>query len=167
MKFLDYIETKNPHAIETIVCQEILLIPHVKMDEETRMLMALLLSEKNSINIPEKEKPFLYAVIEKRVTHCFTIQITDSRLLLFLAFIAKSPGVAILYLWYLQYWCFNSNIRKLDLETFCEIFPMGFPTDLELRRIWNSQKVDREAGSDNLVDYSSAGMSIQFVSEKK
>jgi len=118
------------------------------------------------LNIPDKEKPFLFQVIEKRLQYCFTIKIEDQRLILFLCALAESPGSAIMYLWYLQYWCFVNEVKELNLELFCEkIFPMGFFSKIDLSKIWDSQKVLRDRndnGSDNLVDYASAGMSIQF-----
>jgi len=60
----------------------------------------------------------------------------------------------------------KNNHNIIDLKMFCEIFPNGFPSEQDLEKIWDGQKVDREKNnqmaSDNLVDYQSAMGSIQF-----
>lgn len=161
-----YSKTQEENAIEEIVCKEMSKLTVIPMDEGVgRLLMTLLLSSK-PLEIPEEEKPFLYSLIEKRVENCFTFKIKETKLILFLALVSESPGKAILYLWYLQYWCYNKNIRELDLNIFCQrIFPNGFFRDKDLKEIWDGQKVIRERaelGSDNLVDYNLAGKSIHF-----
>ncbi len=164
---LQYSETQNPKAIEENICLKIKQSPHLEMDNETTEILMRLINAKNkNFEIPENEKPFLYAVIEKRIKHCFQFIINDNRLILMLTQISKSPGAAIMILWYLQWWCANHDCKELDLEIFCEkIFPMGFPSQNALHSIWDSQKVKtsiENRGSDNLVDYASAGQSLLF-----
>ncbi len=162
---IKYSETTDPTIIEREICKKMHSLRRESMDEEmTETLMRIYLAK--GLNIPDKEKPFLFQVIEKRLKYCFTIKIEDQRLILFLCALAESPGSAIMYLWYLQYWCFINDVKQLNLELFCEkIFPMGFFSRDDLSKIWDFQKVSstrEENGSDNLVNYSSAGMSIQY-----
>jgi len=162
---LENSEIENPNAIETIICKAFESIKCVPMTEDiANILINLLCAPK--INFDD-DKPFLVAVMEKRVEFNHTFKINDNKLYLFLAILTKSPGTAIMYLWYLQYWCFNNNVKELNIDIFCEnIFPFGMPPTDELQKIWESQKVLKDRynlGSDNLVDYVSAGGSIQFT----
>lgn len=161
-------EVENPSAIETHVCKKIEICPKEELSKEDgSLLFQLFFLSKDAplAEIPQKDKPFLYQVIEKRIKFCFDYQINDVALLLFLTSIAKNPAVAVMYCWYLQYWAKTNNVKEINLMTFCEkIFPMGFPSETQMSSIWQSQKVDRKgkSGSDNLVDYANAGKSLQF-----
>ncbi len=135
--------------------------------------LLLLASSKNTFSnwpLLEKEKPFLYKVIEQRVQACFTFKITDCRLIMWLCMISKSPGTAVMYLAYLQYWCKKNNVKEIDIDIFCEkVLPSGYPSEEDLQEIWDAQKVIRTKtkgdifpGSDNLLDYQQAYKSIQF-----
>lgn len=161
-------EALNPNAIEIHVCKKIEICPKEELSKEDgSLLFQLLFLSKNAplAEITEKDKPFLYQVIEKRIKFCFDYQINDVALLLFLTSIAKNPAVGVMYCWYLQYWAKANNVKEINLMTFCEkIFPMGFPSETQMSSIWQGQKVQREknGGSDNLIDYSTAGKSLQF-----
>ena len=160
MKNLD---VNNPTEIEKNVSEKMAQLQTVPMNEEMSGLLISLMFMKKDFEMPEDKKPFLYAVIEKRVEHCFTFKITDARLILLLAIVSVNPGTAVMYLWYLQYWCFKNNVKEIDLDVVCgRIFPMGFFKEKDLEEIWDEQKVKSDGGSDNLVDYASAGTSIQF-----
>ena len=129
------------------------------------MLVKLLLMRGKMPMIPEAQKPFLYKLIEKRLEHCFTYKITDARLLLMMVLICQTPGIAVMYMAYLQYWCKKNFSESIDLDVFCEkIFPWGFPGDDDLHKLWDSQKVEQNGpgSSDNLLDYSMAYQTIQI-----
>lgn len=159
-------------SVEELFCKEFeKLKQHPMSVGDTEFLLRLMMSKKTSLeNCPLKgdEKPFLYQLIEKRIEHCFTYKITDSRLIMFLVIITKSAGTAVMYMAYLQYWCKKHDIKEIDLDIFCEqIFPMGFPIDDDLRKLWYSLKVSKDkmalgGSSDNLLDYQTAYKSIQF-----
>lgn len=164
-------EALNPSAIEINVCKKIEICPKEQLNDENNGFLIQLLFASRSRSfpkiseIPEKEKPFLYKVIEKRVNACCNYKINDVALILFLDLISENPAVAVMYCWYLQYWAKKNNVKEIDLHIFCEkIFPMGFPSKTQWSTIWDSQKIQREnnAGSDNLVDYATAGKSLQF-----
>jgi hypothetical protein len=161
------IETiKDPSAIEVLVCMEIeSSFKRELTKDEFEIFAKLILSKDKGFSIPEKEQPFVYKVIEARAKS-FQYKLTDPRLILFLAMIAESPGKAVMYLWYIQYIFHKKGLSNIDLECFgTEILPMGYPTNERLSEIWDGQKVNRPRdyyGSDNLLDYMSAGESIMF-----
>ena len=104
-------------------------------------------------------------MIIKRISVQFTYTVSDDRVILLLAHVAQNPGTAVMYLWYLQYYCKKNNVKDIDLTMFCTyIFPMGFPSTSDLKQLWDTQKVnnEKEGFSDNLLDYHIAGKSIQF-----
>jgi hypothetical protein len=165
---LENSETNNPKAIEIHVCEKMNSLKRFPMDNELGMTLAqLLLIPKNGMLLKEKEKPSLCKIIELRIEHCFTFKIQDDRLILFLAAISESAGTAIMYLWFIQWWCFRNSVYVIDLNIFCQkIFPVGFFGKSDLQKVWDGQKVRREyLASDNLVDYSHAGVSIQFIKD--
>lgn len=156
---LDKKEIENPRAIEENVCLKIKSLRTFPMSEnDTEILCMLLMSNNRNPVIPQEQKPFLYQLIEKRLEVVLKFKINDSRLILFLMQVTETPGKAVMMLWYLQWWCHTKNMTELDLDTFCrDIFPMGFPSDEDLSKVWNEQKI---IGAGNLVDYTSAGQSI-------
>lgn len=170
MTLLEFETTKQADAVEKIFCVRFSKLKTFPMSDANSEILVKLLLAKNVIkDIAEKEKPWLYQIIEKRIQLCFTFKISDPRLILFIALVAGSPGTAVMYLAYLQYWCKQNNIKELDLDIFCErIFPMGFPCENDLHELWDSQKINRpdSNGSDNLLDYSSAYQSIQFAKKE-
>jgi hypothetical protein len=158
---LDFNVTEQDNSIEELFAKEFEKTEKHPMDEfTTEMLVKLHLSKNTSYAIPEGEKPFLYKLMEKRieVLHDFEL---DERTLLFLCCICKSAGVSVMYIWYLQYKSKKRNIKEISLESFCEIFPVGFPSEDDLHRMWDNQKVlVKGMGSDNLLDYPYAGKSL-------
>ncbi len=166
---LEHEITKQPDAIEVHFCKPFDELKRHSMDSETfKMLAQLLLIPKNG-TFSDDDKPFLVQLIEKRIPGCFTFQINDERLIMFLAVLTETTGSAVMYLTYLQYWCKQKNIKEIDLDIFCQrIFPEGFPSKEDLHALWDKTKVGGKPdgshrGSDNLVDYQSAMKSIHFL----
>lgn len=122
------------------------------------------MSKNQPYDIPEKEKPGMMQLIEKRIKGCLTIEVIDVRLIVFLAYLCETPGKAVMYLAYLQYRCKLKGIKHPTLEQFGEMMPWGFPSNEDLKKVWDAQKVTRSGaqGSDNLLDYQTAYKSIQF-----
>lgn len=149
--------TIDPSSIERTVCEAIGNLPTQPMDQDMSSLMIQLMIS-GVRKMTDDEKPFLYQLIEKRVKACFSYTIED-KLILFLCFIAKSPGAAVMYLWYLQMVSRDRGIKHMTLSELCNIFPIGFPSDKALHSVWNSQKVSWR-GSDNMVDHAEAGKSL-------
>lgn len=110
------------------------------------------------------EKPFLMRLIEERVKVCFTYTISECAALM-LARIAQSPGKAIIYCWYLQYWCKKHNVKDVTLIRLLEeIFPYGFFSEEDLERVWKAQKITDYP--DNMLDHAKYGESLQFEKEE-
>lgn len=154
-------ETKiEKNSIEKLICEPFEKLHRFPMNDElSKIMIQLMLSD---VNIPEDERPFLYQLIEKRIKHCFSYEINDPKLILFLCILTETPGNAIMYLTYLQYWCKKNDVKELTFHNFCsEIFPVGFPSEDDLQKLWDSQKVN-VGGSDNLLDHQLALESIQF-----
>lgn len=106
--------------------------------EETELLLHLYTSKENP-NIPEKNKPFLFKLIEKRLS-IYSFTITDVRLIFFLCSISQTPGKAVMYLTYLDYWCKKQDVKVLTFDYFCQkTFPYGFP-DFDNSDIWEKFK---------------------------
>jgi hypothetical protein len=158
-------EANKENAVEELFCKKFEQLKKYPLDEDNSGFLVNLLISRGNIEIPEKEKPFLIKLIEKRIKNCLTYQITDTRLLIFLAILSENPGTAVMYLAYLQYWAKKNNQPIINLTIFCEkIFPWGFPNENDLSDLWNKCKVKREKqlDSDNLLDYDNAYKSIQF-----
>jgi len=110
------------------------------------------------------QKPFLMQLIEKRVEACFTYTISECAALL-LAMVAGYPGAAVIYCWYLQYWCKKNNVKDVTLARVMEeIFPSGFFSEEDLEKTWKAQKV--ALSPDNMLDHAKYGESLQFEREE-
>lgn len=168
-------EKNNPEAIEIFFCKEFEKMKSLPLSVENFGFLYTLgtLNQEqlqNLRNIPEAEKPFIIKLIEKRVEVCFdyTIEL-DPRVKFIVATLGESPGKAVMLLTYIQYKCFKLKIKDLTYEDLMmKIFPIGVPSDEDLNKLWNMQKIDNSIriglipGSDNLLDYPDALKSIRF-----
>jgi hypothetical protein len=158
---LDFNVTEQENSIEELFAKEFEKTKRHPMDKETsEIFLSLVLSQIGTFDIPENEKPFLYALMEKRISVLHDYKL-DDRVLIFLSWICKSAGIGVMYCWYLQYESKKRNMKDISFDNFVEIFPMGFPSEDDLHRLWDSQKVlSKGMGSDNLLDYPQAGKSM-------
>lgn len=166
--------TKDPTAIEVLFCEPFSKLPVREMTkDEMDIFIRLTMIEKDGRDglIPENEDdiPFSIKMLRSSLNNRFTFEMTEP-LQLMVADIAGSVGGIIMFLTYLQYRAKKLNKKKLNIEDFANIFPMGFPIDKALHDIWDSQKVKRSEenvnGSDNLLDYQTALQSIHFSKEE-
>ena len=164
---LGFSYTKKETAIEEILYDFLKNRSRAEMSEDVcETYLTIGMTPKN-LQIPNSEKPFLFQIIEKRVEHCFTFKFIDQRAILAVCLWAESAGNAIMYLWFIQAWCFKNNVKQIDFETLgTKIFPMGIFSKKDLSEVWKSQKVSPDGKNTiyetNLVDYNLAGSSIQF-----
>lgn len=158
---LDFNVTEQKNSIEELFAKKFEKLNKYPMDNETsEIFVKLILSKDSKYEIPENQKPFLYVLIEKRISLVHDYKI-DDRVLLFLSWICKSAGVGVMYCWYLQYEAKKRGVNEITFEIFTEIFAWGFPSEDGLNKIWDEQKViSKDMGSDNLLDYPKAGLSL-------
>ncbi len=163
---LDTSYKNRENAIEEVVYDFLKDCDRVEMSNEVTELYMLISLMSKDVKLSTEEKPFVFQIMEKRVESCFTFKFTDERALLALSIWAESAGVSIIYLWYIQAWCFKNNIREVDFETLgLKIFSRGIFSQKDLKSVWDNQKVKTNSmsESDNLIDYNVAGLSIQFL----
>jgi hypothetical protein len=172
---LDNKLTKDPNSIEEFFCVPFSKMPVEAMDSETsKFFVEAILAEQQGgvspIDDEDDEVPFSVRMVIKSLDNRFTFKMS-APLQLFVSVIARSAGGIIMYLTYLQYRAKKLQKEELSFSDFADIFPKGFPSDKSLQDIWESQKVKRSEvnphGSDNLLDYPKAGISIQFLEEVK
>lgn len=162
---LDASYKNRENGIEEVVYDFLKDCELVAMSEEITQIYAQIAMMPKDVKLPNSNKPHVFQIMEKRLLHSFTFKISDERVLLVITLLSESAGNAIIYLWYIQAWCFKNNIREVDFETFgLMIFPTGVFSEKDLKSVWENQKVERvNMESDNLVDYPVSGMSIQFL----
>lgn len=152
------------NQIEQLIEEHLKDAQRVPMNEQvTRFAVQLVFVDMSGEKL-SSEKPFLMKLIEKRVEVCFTYTISECAALL-LAMVAGYPGAAVIYCWYLQYWCKKNNVKDVTLTRLMdEIFPFGFFSEEDLRRVWEAQKI--AASPDNMLDHAKYGESLQFEREE-
>jgi hypothetical protein len=163
---LDNSYTNRENAIEEVVYDFLKGCQRVELSEEaTQMFIEIGMMPKN-MKLLNQHKPQVFQIIEKRMEYVFTFKVTDERVFLIITLLSQTAGFAMLYLWYIQAWCFKNNIQEVDFETFgIKIFPLGVFSEKDLQSAWDNQKVKRNdmQQSDDLIDYKIAGLSIQFL----
>jgi hypothetical protein len=161
---------KQPYAVEYYICKPIKELNFTPMsDELTKIFVEFAIrNEEDAQKMIDSDKENMlwsYHALVKRVKFLLTINI-DKRSLLFLTFVYEGNiGKLIMLVYYMQYVCFQKNIKEVRFnEEFSMIlFPLGFPDEKDLHKIWESQKVSKGKGnSDNLLDYSEAAKSINY-----
>jgi hypothetical protein len=162
---LDSSYKNKENAIEEVVYNFLKDCDPVEMIQDITETFLMIGMMPKNVKLSIEDKPFVFQVMEKRIEHCFTFKIIDERVLLALSIWAESAGSAILYLWYIQAWCFKNNVKEIDFGTLgVRIFPRGIFSEKDLKSVWENQKVQKSGmASDNLIDYNIAGSSIQFL----
>jgi len=148
--------------------------PTTEMSEEEMMMMLNIMMSKDKtfstdIEILDEEsemyqhfKPLIESfqgqVFLKRIKHFTSLKMSLGAFAMLLQYM-PSPGACVMYAYYL-----DSKLPKdslVTVETFGEIFPMGFFSESQLKEIWAAQKVDSEMAKkhqcvgapDNMIDY--------------
>lgn len=158
-------------AVEEIFCKPFKALPSRELSKsEMQVLTTALLVEESPLEDPfrtinSEEKPFISALVESMLESRFTFQMSNP-MIFFVSLLAKNAGGCVMYLTYLQYQAKLKEDRQITAKDFCDIFPVGVPTEKSISDLWDRQKVERgERGldSDNLLDYQTAMVSIQFT----
>jgi len=125
--------------------------PMSKEMSEIFLRMMFMEQEQQKVKIPQIQSQFLYQIIDKRANY-IGLELSEPAKI-FLMFETKSPGTAVMYLYALR-----SKFTSVTMGNIADMFPMGFPTEPTLHKIWEKQK---DPKGDNYLD------SHQFADIKK
>lgn len=153
-------ENIKENSIEKLFCKPFEQLPCLPIDIELTEVLQML----QFVGCPPVMKQeFLFRVIQKRVDIMYSYELSDD-LICFLCVICETPGTAVMYLTYLQYWAKNNKADWIDLDKFTtKVFPNGFPAKNELNKLWDNQKIKGDAVfTDNLLDYAPALYSLKY-----
>jgi len=165
--FLDYSVTTQENSVETYFCKP--LDEKGKKgsmnDEESRIMITLLMTDDPSIDKMYDEIYNAFHLVKILVGRAEYVGLKiDKRTAIMLGILCKSPGQAVMYVYYLMYKAKNLKKEEITFDTLCrDIFPFGFFTEETLNYYWDEQKVKKDSsrsGSDNLLDYSEAAKSL-------
>lgn len=163
---LDSSYKEKENAIEEVIYDFLKNCEMSEMSEQCEKMFLEIGMLPENIILPDVVKPLIFKMLEIRLEHCFTFKVIDERVLLVITLISKNIDVAMIYMWYIQGWCFKNNVTKIDFETLkTNIFPLGFFSDKDLNTVLENQKVQGMNFLENLVDCNIAGISIQFLEE--
>lgn len=173
MDYLPYEVTEQPDAVEQYVIKVMLACSmDYKMTEVQSKYLIIGLLEEKEIE-PNKELEDFY---NKMKSHSLGLMILEQRLSefgitlsksasLFLATTISTPAKAVMYATFIAYKCKEKSITHVTcFHLSVDMFPDGFFSEKELEEIWTKQKVkipNSGAFSDNLLDYSTAFISIR------
>lgn len=120
-----------------------------EMDKElTEIFIRLLMLEKEEDmkGNPFKNE-FLYQVISKRA-ESIGLKINEQTIV-FLMYLCKTPGSAIMYLYALR-----TKIKELTMEKLTLTCPNGFVSEKDLSELWDMQKgINNGEKVDNCLDF--------------
>ena len=129
--------------------------------EQTSMLMQLIMAsmgkgEKDLADEETLNSVFLAQIAIKRIAAYGLPKITAPFFMASLITFANTPGMIMGMLWLAK--CYSDKVgkKRLTVQDWCEMFPVGTPTEEECEKWWDSQKITWERKgmeSDNTVDY--------------
>lgn len=82
---------------------------------------------------------FMYKIIDKRAQFV-GLNMTEA-VKVILCMLCDSPGTAVMYIYALRYSQVNAQLTSIDTLQLAQVFKLGFPTEAELSRLWDLQKV--------------------------
>ena len=158
-------ETKNPSAVEEYFCKPLAKFVPIPLTKNQMQMMLSVCSAKDE-NVAQMERDFteiywFYPAIEKRINACFTYTM-DAKAKMLLATWCNTIGDAVMYLTLLQFKCKQRGLKALNYDALALMFGDGIIDRDFMHKCWDAQKVERESGSDNLIDYATAGKSLHF-----
>jgi hypothetical protein len=166
MKYLDYEVTKIPDSIEMLFCKPLSENGKIEKATENQMKIILFAMTSTPREIDEvyesiKNEYMILPILADRLKNLGCIVDKASQILISMS--CQTPGEAVMYSFYLAYKAKELGLDSLTIEKICtDIFPTGFFTRETLKDHWDIQKVktDNREGSDNLLDYKQASLSI-------
>lgn len=99
---------------------------------------------------PDVPLPFGMQILQKRLAHHGVR--AENRVMMLVTFLCDRPGTIVLYAAAIKAIAAKkTEPGPVTFNEFVEAFAIGFPTDEELNRIWDSQKVQHgDPGSDGV-----------------
>jgi len=170
MKYLDYEVTEEQDSIENIFCKELEKRGKTKpMNDQEAMILMHLILEKNKgggsiddLYEKLKNESASLSILKDRIENLNRVMSKEA--LILCSIFCRTPGECVMYANYIAYKMKCNNIETLSIDHLCsDIFPFGFFTDETLKEFWDVQKVrvpSGKSGSDNLLDYPKASVSI-------
>ena len=168
MEYLNYEVTQLPDSIENLFCKP--LDENGKREKMSEMQTQIVYL---SLTLPDSDIDSLYSEIKKNDIGLSILEDRlqllncehDKRSMIVIALFCETPGEAVMYAHYLAYKSKELKLDSINSTNLCDsIIPFGPFTKDTLYEYWNKQKVICEEvvyrGSDNLLDYSSAAISI-------
>ncbi len=127
------------------------------MSESATETMLTLIVAGDAFRIPAGvELPLGLKIAQKRA-EAFGVPATDAALVM-VAALCDRPGTVVMYVAVLAALAARLG-RAATVSDLAEAFPVGFPKDVALYRVWDAQTrvgPDRPSGSDNWLDYPEA-----------
>lgn len=128
--------------------EEFISKANTPMDKDTSYLfMQMLMSENNeNFTVEPVKNEFMYQMIEKRAEY-IGLELSNPAKV-FLMFLTRSPGTAVMYLYAIR-----SKVNKANMQDLTNIFPMGYLSEAELETMWDKQKgYNCDVKADNCLD---------------
>ena len=102
--------------------------------ELSKIFMQMAFSEgDDNFSIEDIKKEFLYQIIDKRAEFIGLTLSEPAKI--FLMFMTKSPGTAVMYLYALR-----QSFKNVGMNEITNLFPMGYLSEESLGNMWDSQK---------------------------
>lgn len=137
-------------------------------DRQSRLFFMLLIIEHNKMELPpEIAETFQFQVMKKRLESHYVIPVANAYAMAVLALMAENVGSVVMYAGALAA-MYAERKEVITIKTIAEhYFPMGFPTEEELDRIWDMQKIPLQPTStvstDNAIDLPDSWPKIEAV----
>lgn len=126
----------------------------VMTEEESMVMISLIQMQQDLPPLDGEDKPPLaYQIADERLA--FHNVPVERRVLLMIASLCDRPGTVVLYCAAVKAIAMKvlaGEGKPVTFSHFIEAFPMGFPTEEELHRIWEAQKVHDDQPGDNWID---------------
>lgn len=141
--------TTDPTAIEKHFCEKFKALKRHPMDKDVmEIFVTVMMAHKdkraNELLQEAKKAHHTFEITEKR-SQALDLKM-DPAVIFFLTVVAGSPGNIVMYLTYIRYWAANENTSNdVTWDDFTmQLFPNGFPSEEDLRKLWDEYKEGKE-----------------------
>lgn len=131
----------------------VLSSPKPMDEEESKAFMVLSMSEAKIEEDEEVKNHFEVDSWSRLVilrARAINLDVSMAVLLMVGGYLTKSPGNAVLYLSFMRLHQLETG-KRINMETFANLFPMGFIQESDLSKLWELQK-GKDLPVDNMLD---------------